>query len=150
MLRWVEQDKILLALNEYGIFQWTFKDFPHSSEIESEISVELFRITCCGLDLNPKTNSIAVGDFAGNIMVFDTVTHQLLYHKMIPSGIRCLSWDTDGDHVYVGALDGTLFKISQELEPVNLFDLQSDVICMSFKQGLSRNYLAIGVKNGDL
>ncbi|CAG9312029.1 unnamed protein product [Blepharisma stoltei] len=150
-LRWIIQDSVLVGLNEYGIFLWNFKDFPNSSEITKELKLEFFKITCCGLEINPIEDLIAVGDFVGNIKVFDTKTYQLVYERQIPSGIRCLSWDINGKEIYLGGLDGHLYKVNGETENYDqIWNLQSDVICMSWKQGLIKDYLAAGTKNGEL
>jgi hypothetical protein len=45
-------------------------------------------MTCCGIDLDPTTGYIAVGDFAGNVIIWNEMSHAPLYQTTIFSAIR--------------------------------------------------------------
>lgn len=142
-LAWLEKEKVLVSLNEYGIFRGTFLQFPSPEIVDLKHEV-VFKITCCGLDINLNKNHVAVGDFSGGVFIYDCITNKLLYDLEVPGSVRSLSWNDD--LLYIGTIDGLMYTWAYGSGINLLYSLDSTIICMAWKNSV----MAVGCTSGEL
>lgn len=144
-LCWLEKDKKLLSLNEYGIFCGRFLEWPRSGVMVDLMQETIFKMTCCGLDIHPSMSLVAVGDFSGTVAIFDYDDSLLVSISSVIGSVRCLAWKED--QLFIGTVDGLLFIWDfQSSEPEIFYNFSSTVVCMSFKSDI----LALGCTSGEL
>ena len=147
-MKWVEYEKVLISLNEYGIFSAEFVNFPSDPVMINHKEECIFKITCCGLDIHATQKLVAIGDFSGNIYIFHYESDVILYNTSLPSSIRCLNFNLDS--LYIGTMEGTILVWDYQVssEPGLFFTITdgSSVICMAWKA----DSLAVGCTNGEI
>lgn len=145
-LAWVEKDKSIISLNEYGIFYGEFVDFFHSKEIINFKQETVFQITCCGLDIQQDLGVVAVGDFSGGIAIFAYESSEIVSKAQVPGSIRCLSWKQE--QLFIGTIDGNIFvwNFPEGKEPIIYYAIGSSIVCMSWKG----ENLALGCSSGEI
>lgn len=72
-LKWVIPNKVLCSTSESSIFIAEFEDYPYTGRISSLLNLEVHKMTCCGLCINPMQDCVAVGDFSGKVMIWPVV-----------------------------------------------------------------------------
>ncbi len=94
--------------------------------------VSYHRLACCGLDFDSSGRRLAVGDLAGNVLIWKLsggrkheTSSGVVFRTVVPASVRCLSWlahshghnddfseseveDVD-ECVAIGCLDGSLW-----------------------------------------
>ena len=106
-MAWSEYEKSLISLNEYGIFSATFTNFPDSPNTTNHISFTIFEVTCCGLDIHSELNLVAVGDFSGNLYIFDYETDKILAKIKVSGSIRTVVFKQE--ILYIGTIEGDIY-----------------------------------------
>jgi WD40 repeat protein len=144
-LCWLEPDKSLISLNEYGIFSGTFTDWPNSGQMKDLKHESLFKMTCCGLDIHPTLHLVTVGDFTGTVAVLEYEDNLLVSITQIQGSVRCLKWL--GEQVLIGTVEGLLYIWDFQMsEPEIYYSFESTIVCMALKEQV----LALGCTNGQL
>ena len=149
---WIFKDRCLLGMNEYGMFTANFNGFP--GEVVSEKSSEIYKMTCCGLAVHPSGNYIAVGDFMGNLIIWDSKYLRVVSNATVEESIRCISWDCRGEDLLIGTMSGGLFAfkdcLCEKSQVSFVVSLNDSIICMSFNYYQEREVLALGTTKGQL
>ena len=144
-LCWVEVEKTILSLNEYGIFMGTFVDFPNSGQMVNVSQEVVFKMTCCGLEIHPCLNLVAVGDFSGKIVVFDCQSNELIASTQVQGSVRSVAWNQE--RVFIGTIEGLLYSWGVLEEEAQIFySFSSSVVCMKWFMDI----LALGCTSGEL
>lgn len=78
-------------MNENGIYSASFKNFPNSGETTEENHLTLFKITCCGLSIDPTGYYVAIGDFDGAVNVFRLTDCALVNKTHVNTSVRCIT-----------------------------------------------------------
>lgn len=119
-------------------------------------------MTCCGLDFNWEGTQVAVGDFAGNVIVWDVGSHLPLASTRVPSllPVRSICWrrpshrpDGPAPHVLIGCVSGDIYSwnpLQPDVAPLLVAALGDTVTCMRWEHGDAPRLLAAGTTNGTL
>jgi WD40 repeat protein len=75
-----------------------------------EHSEGMFSITCCGASVSLKKDMVAVGDFSGNIKIYNPMNGSLLCDTNIGESVRYLHFHDYCNHIlFIGTFSGNLF-----------------------------------------
>lgn len=72
-MKWVVPNKILCTTSESAIHIAEFADYPDSGQLSSNLNLEVHKMTCCGLSINPAQDCVAVGDFSGKVVIWPII-----------------------------------------------------------------------------
>jgi WD40 repeat protein len=144
---WIGSDAQVYSINLY--------------QPESNAKVLNFHnLTCCGVDFSLDGKFVVSGDFSGNVIVWKVKpdVHTPFASTNIEISVRSLCCRSIDEwlHVYIGALDGTVYvwkvnTTNQQTAPVDKILTMCDTITvMKWQHGQDSKLLALGTSDGML
>ncbi|XP_068752992.1 uncharacterized protein [Montipora capricornis] len=119
--------------------------FPNS--LVTNQTIEFLEVTGCGIALD-DSNLVLVGDFSGNVLVWERGKSNPVLRTKHESSIRCLTWNNG--YAFIGCLDGDLLRWlpGRDSFPSTALTCIGGVMTMAWSQDLTS--LAIGLGTGYL
>eukprot|EP01133_Synstelium_polycarpum_P011557 gene11557-13490_t len=151
-LRWSVVGERVWIFDEAGLH--TLAIAPNG---EAPLQLTFHEITCCGVDFDARGNSVACGDFLGNLRVWrvdDEAANmgerpQAEYSFGMP--IRAVAWGARENMVMVGLMDGSLMQYNVKSGDATLVEALVDgVTAIQWSRGSQKNLLAAGTTGGRL
>ena len=132
-IKCLDQNKGFYLFNQNGLH--------HYCGVEDKtFSQGQFQITNCGLSMNQDGSVVAVGDFAGNVLLLSTSTDHFVPKPLLKANVgmpvRSIVWCTKENILLIGCVGGSLFAWNlQDAQPFFLDQSDHSINILRYAHG---------------